>query len=122
MGVDTDRCCKEAGLKAAVLALLSEAKEQGVDRRKLQRKPYLKKVLIQPNQCSGAELTGFTREISNEGVGLLHAFPLDPKDIVIVIVSQDQTKFRLQSEITWCSPLGEGWLTTENALYRSVFR
>ena len=105
----TDSCCKEAGLKAAVCALLAEAIVQDVDRRKLQREPYFKKVCIQPNGDSGPELTGFAREISNEGVGLLHAFHLDPKDNVIVIMGPDRTPFRLQAEITWCAPLGEGW-------------
>ncbi len=101
-------CREESELQAAVGVLLSEARDQGIDRRKLQREPYLKKVLIQPD--SGPGVTGFTRDISDEGVGLLHSFPLKPKDTVIVsIAGPDQIPFRLQVETTWCSPLGDGW-------------
>ena len=101
-------CREEVDLKAAVGVLMSEASDQGIDRRNLQREPYLKKILIQTD--SGPGVTGFTREISDEGVGLLHSFPLKPKDNVIISNSRaDNIQFRLQVETTWCSPLGDGW-------------
>ncbi len=98
---------EELRLQAAVGVLLSEAMDQGIDKRNVQREPYFKKVTIQID--SGSVANGFIREISNEGVGLLHAFPLKPKDSVIVVVGSDRTPFRLQVEITWCESVGEGW-------------
>jgi hypothetical protein len=98
----------EVELQAAVAVLLCEATDLGIDRRSLQREPYLKRVLIQRDSASA--VTGFTREISDKGVGLLHSFALEPKDIVEVsIEGPHQMSYRLQVETTWCSPLGDGW-------------
>jgi hypothetical protein len=101
-------CREEVDLQSAVAVLLCEATDLGIDRRNLQREPYLKKVLIQRD--SGPAVTGFTREISDKGVGLLHSFALEPKDIVEVLIEgPHQMSFRLQMETKWCSPLGDGW-------------
>ena len=110
MGVDTGHYSKEAELRAVVCVLLSEATKLGIDRRILDHKPYLKKILIQRSEDPGPGLTGFTREISNKGVGLLHAFPLKPNDdIVIVVAGPDQTLYRLQVAVSWCKQFGDGW-------------
>ena len=107
VGIDDYR--EEAGLRAAVQAILSEATDLGIDRRRLDRKPYLKKVLIQRSENS-VPLTAFTREVCNNGVGLLHAFRLKPNDdIVVVIMGPDRAMYQLQVDVSWCEPLGDGW-------------
>ncbi len=109
MGRIADRIHEEIGLRTAVSELLSQALNQEIERRDLQREPFLAPVLIQPAGNSGPSLTGFSRDVSGEGIGLLHSFPLDRSETVVVFPGPNQEPFRLKVKIAWCKPFGEGW-------------
>ena len=67
-----------------ICRLLNEAKPDGtVERREDERRPFFRPVTI---LLVGGERgrTGFSREISTLGIGLVHAFPLQQFDEVIV--------------------------------------
>ena len=92
-------------LQATVTNLLSEAVSQDIERRRYQREPLLASVQIQSDGETWQQ--GFTRDISEEGVGLLHSFPLDPGEVVIKISCPGQKPKPLKVNLEWCKTFDE---------------
>ncbi len=109
MGSISENRDETIGLRAAVYELLSQALNEGIEGRNRLREPFLAPVFIQPEGDSGPSLTGFSRDVSAEGIGLLHSFPLDPKDIVVVFSGPNRKRVKLQIRIAWCKSFGDGW-------------
>jgi hypothetical protein len=109
VGNTTEYGNETIGLRAAVYELLSQALNQGIEGRNRLREPFLAPVFIQPEGESGPRLTGFSRDVSAEGIGLLHSFPLNSSDDVVVIPGPNRKPVKLQVKIAWCKPFGEGW-------------
>ena len=96
--------------RAAVCELLSEALSQDIERRSQQREPLLAMALIQTDRETDRWLTGLTRDVSDEGIGLMHSFPLDECTEVVVKISYAKRRsVLLEVMIEWCEPIGEGW-------------
>src|SRR5262245_54032471 len=53
--------------------------------------------------------SGFSREVSELGIGLLHKIELPPGDIELRIASEQGYSVRIRTRILWCSPCGEAW-------------
>ena len=100
----------DAKLDVNICRLLNESKPDGtVERREDERHPFFRPVTI---FLVGSERgrTGFSREISTLGIGLVHAFPLKQFDEVIVTVPHilsDTVSIRTQ--IQWCQPIAGIW-------------
>ena len=53
--------------------------------------------------------SGFSRDISPTGIGLLHNFNLIPGQVEISISTECGYSVRIRTQILWCTPCGEGW-------------
>lgn len=97
------------GLQAAVYEILADAIDQDINRRGNRREPLLTSVLIQPDEESDRWLTGLTRDVSPEGIGLIHFFPLECGECVIKVTYPNRKPKLLKIKIQWCRPFGDGW-------------
>lgn len=52
---------------------------------------------------------GFSREVSETGIGLLHNFPLRAGEIDVTIPTEQGYSVRIHTRIIWCTPCGEDW-------------
>lgn len=99
----------ESELVAGLYGLLSDAITHDIERRSKLRDPFIAPVVIYPNGDEGCCLTALTRDISTNGIGLVHAFPLECTDVVIKVFGADGKPTHLYARIEWCNSLGEGW-------------
>lgn len=99
------------GVPVAVLKLLETVQAEEDERRSVSREPFFRAVTVEVDHQGGPQqLSGFSRDISPKGIGLLHNFPLQPADeVVLTIHSENLGKIRVRSQIMWCSPCTEGW-------------
>lgn len=97
----------------AVRRLLDEAKEQVyrdlVERRSKVRYPFFRPVVLESDSPTKRSLSAFTRDISRNGVGLLHSMPLDLAEFRLRIPSEFGNQTTLRTRLVWCRPCGEGW-------------
>ena len=99
------------------LSLLSEVIREEVNRRVQQRFPYFRQVAI---RCGGkAWQSAFCRDISREGMGLVHKWPLVPGR-AIVRISDEEEEHEVSIDIRWCLPAGQGWFFS-GGKYASVW-
>ena len=109
-GIELTSTTVEAKLGDNICRLLNEAKPDGtVERREDVRHPFFRPVTI---FLVGSERgrTGFSREISTLGIGLVHAFPLQQFDEVIVTVPHYLSDtVRIRTQIQWCHPIAGVW-------------
>ena len=54
-------------------------------------------------------LSGFSREISETGIGLLHNAELRNSEVEVTIPTEQGYSVQIRTEIVWCTPCGEGW-------------
>ena len=99
----------ESELVAGLYGLLSDAITHDIERRSKLRDPFIAPVTIYPNGHENRALSALTRDISTEGIGLVHAFPLECTDVVIKVLGADGKPTHLYVSIQWCKSLGGGW-------------
>jgi hypothetical protein len=95
----------------AIHELVVEAHHEHVrDRRSETRYPFFRPVSleIQP----GSRFSAFTREISSQGIGLLHNFDIRPSEIELYIPHRKGQLIRVRTRIIWCQERGDGWFTS----------
>jgi hypothetical protein len=88
--------------------LLIEVAKGDAARRSQHRYPFYRPVIL----TVGAEKTtrsAFGRDISDTGIGLLHAMPLDTGPVMVQFPSVTCDDIGVRTHITWCSPIGDGW-------------
>jgi hypothetical protein len=91
----------------AIHELLLEAHQDvNRERRAVTRFPFFRRVSV---RTEGASPVVFSREISTQGIGLLHNVELPPGDLEIAIPSKRGYSIRVRTRIMWCHPCGEGW-------------
>jgi hypothetical protein len=82
------------------------------ERRAVDRQPFVRPVQIIPIR-PGANLTGFTRDVSRHGVSVIVSEPINPGTIATLkIHSLFGTPINLRAEVRWCDPFGEGWYSS----------
>ncbi|MEZ6102525.1 MAG: hypothetical protein R3E01_26590 [Pirellulaceae bacterium] len=59
--------------------------------------------------------SAFTRDVSEQGIGLLHAMPLEPGRITLETYLGEGKCIKNRVEITWCLPCGDGWFISGGA-------
>ena len=99
----------EHELVANLYGLLSDAITHDIDRRRHLREPFIVPFVIHPDGDENCCLTGLTRDISTEGIGLIHTFPLACKDAALKVFGDNGKPTLLYVKIEWCDPLREGW-------------
>ena len=80
-----------------------------VHRRLKQRQPFFRQVTITSGGAQRTQFSAFSRDISREGIGLLHSMPLEAHRVTLSIPTTASDRVELSTEITWCAPCGEGW-------------
>ncbi len=92
----------------AIYQLVLEAQNKHErDRRCEVRFPLFRPVSILVED--GRRYSAFSREISAYGIGLIHEFELEPKEVELMISSDQGFSIRVRTRIVWCEPCGEGW-------------
>ena len=92
----------------AIYSLLVEA--QANDKREAKwglRYPFFHNVSIRTG--AGTCYSAFSRDISEQGIGLLHNFELPLGEVGIAISSKQGYSVPLRARIAWCRSCGEGW-------------
>lgn len=89
--------------------LVKEASRDLTSNRRQRRIPFFRPTTIsirsQQHQCA----TGFSRDISSTGIGLLHRFRLDDSCTSVSIPTAMGGRTDISVEIAWCEPCGQGW-------------
>ena len=97
MAVNTNSVCS-AG--AAIYQLVVEAENRLMDRRTDVRSPFFRPASI--DMGNGRQYSAFTRDISNDGIGLIHNMELVPGEFDIRISSDQGHWVRVRTRIDWC--------------------
>lgn len=105
-------CIPYAELPGTVDKLLLEALYEVGDQRIAERRPFIKRVNVTFDGCEVFQRSAcFSRDISNDGIGLLHYKPMKLGDAVITIFSQLLGTIHMSCRIEWCRSCGDGWYT-----------
>ncbi len=97
-------------ISATIYDILLEARDSfEKETRSEMRYPYYRPLLI---KAGDALRSGFSREISQTGIGLLHRYELLRDEVLVTIASGQSYSVNLRTQILWCHPLGEGWFVS----------
>jgi hypothetical protein len=96
-------------LQEAIGLLLGEAKSIVEAYRAEQREPFCRPVTLTFSRGNLRRVTGFCKDISPTGIGLLHCMAVDPGEVVLTIPSVAAGILHVRSEILWCAPCRRGW-------------
>ena len=83
--------------------------EMPLDRRHSTRRPYFRPVTILVDKDTEPIRPAFVRDISAEGIGLVHNVALQPGKVTVRINRPGGQWVPLRVYITWCNSCGEGW-------------
>lgn len=106
-----DRLSKHE-LKLTVNHLLVEGRADLKNQRAHRREPFFKLVSISTAQEPRLRFTGYSRDISTNGMGLVHFVQLGPGPVIITIYSDTLGPVRIAAEIVWCNSIGDGWFAS----------
>jgi hypothetical protein len=90
--------------------LVQEANAATIAEQRLrQRLPFFRPASITLDDAESTEFSGFTRDISSGGVGLLHQTPLDMESVNVGIWTVTGRRDDICLKIRWCNSVGQGW-------------
>ena len=90
-----------------VYRILSEARASAKkEMRDEVRYPFFRPVTIDIGEF---HLSGFSREVSERGIGLLHNTILALGEVEVAISIKEGYSVQVRTQIGWCNPCGEGW-------------
>jgi hypothetical protein len=102
---------QEPSAGMAIHELVQEAHQDDQhERRTTVRFPFFRQVTLK--LPGGIRATAFSREISAEGIGMLHDVELPPGVVELTIPSKRGPAIRVRTRILWCHPCGHGWYTS----------
>ncbi|MGD9722465.1 MAG: PilZ domain-containing protein [Pirellulales bacterium] len=91
----------------AIHELVLEAYDEGKRERRVEtRYPFFRSVSL---HVDGRCHTGFSREISAHGIGLMHDVELAPGELEVSLPSRRGHTVRMRVRILWCRSCGDGW-------------
>jgi hypothetical protein len=94
-------------LKLGVCDILREARHnEKMEGRNDARHPFFRPVSIRDGDI---RLSGFSRDVSETGIGLLHNFELTLGEVEVRVPTDQGVSVHVRTRITWCTPIGEGW-------------
>jgi len=100
---------------AAQEMCLNEAIAEQTERRRLHRKPFLRKATISAWQDEMIAQPAFCRDISRDGIGLLHEVPLEPGMEFCVTIPLVGAELEIECEANWCQQVGKNQYFSGNA-------
>ena len=77
------------------------------DQRSELRYAFFRPVSIETED--GQKYSGFSREISEVSIGLVHNIDLNDREVEITSPSDGGYSIRVRTRIVWCQACGEGW-------------
>lgn len=89
--------------------LLEIARDTDQERRACGRTPFFYPAVFRLNENDTHQYSGFIRDVSPVGLGLLHGTPMDRKVIAVTTQFRDDPPVSVRLKIAWCRPCGEGW-------------
>ena len=97
--------CKDPSLE--IYKILSEARANAKkEMRDEVRYPFFRPVTIDIGEI---RVSGFSREVSERGIGLLHNTVLALGEVKVTISIKEGSFAQVRTKIGWCNPCGEGW-------------
>ncbi|MEX2113649.1 MAG: PilZ domain-containing protein [Pirellulales bacterium] len=81
--------------------------KQAEERRATPRFPFFRPVWVRV--AGGERRHAFSREISADGAGLMHGYPLEPGEVELSIVSRAGFLVNVVTRIEWCRSCGDDW-------------
>ena len=110
MSIESSEITKRPPGKA-IYQLIAEARDrEKLERRAETRYPFFRPVLIQ--QADGRQISAFSRDISERGIGLQHNLKLPLREVEITISSEQGYSVRVRTKIVWCRPCGDDWFVS----------
>jgi hypothetical protein len=95
-----------------VRVLMAQAAAALNDRRDKQRHPFFRPVTVCILGLDGVSIEGFSRDISETGLGLLTLIPLPTVKVSLGLEEPDGDTFRIVGDVVWTEPCGKGWYTS----------
>ena len=95
-------------MRSDALQLLEDAQKDGNARRECGREPYVHPVAALKLENDNNHHSAFIRDVSMNGVGLIHFVPIEPQRITILTRRYNDEVIDVLVDITWCLPSGEG--------------
>jgi hypothetical protein len=93
--------------------LLDEARDldyrEHGERRAKVRYPYFRPARVRAREAGGPSVAALTRDLSRQGVGLVHCEPIPLGEAVLVIERGDAAPVSLRMRTMWCRAVGDGW-------------
>ncbi len=101
----------------AMDVLINEAQAIEEQRSEL-RVPFFRPLSITSE--GGKPRPAFGRDLSPAGIGLMHAYELEPGLFTVEIPLEGRAPMRLQTKIAWCKPSGPEWHLSGGRILRVV--
>lgn len=79
------------------------------ERRDEPRHPLFCPVTLRTSECPTHLLSGFSREVSLGGIGLLHGTPIKQGATAVITVVTPEAHLSKSAVAVWSRPAGEGW-------------
>jgi hypothetical protein len=101
-----NECSGDAEIRAALAEFLSDGVSDG---RSAKRQPRFGPVKLFRPVGDQRYVSAFARDLSMEGIGLIHLVPLEPGQILMPLVLPSGRQIVLIVELLWCRDYGSGW-------------
>ena len=98
-------------LRTVLRPILSEAREEDERENPTHaRHPFFHPVTIALDE--GLQLSAFSRDLSAQGIGLLHYTPIPLEEVEIRIATGRGYLVTVRTRLTWCRPCGDGFFVS----------
>src|SRR5262245_18921912 len=116
--------CDETGIKAAVDSITKDTRHREMrclERRNDSRLPFQRGVEVFPlrdddTSDPGSQITAYTRDISQSGVGLMHDEAIQSSRVLLRFELHGGESMQLVVLLTWCRYLGDFWYSSGGRL------
>ncbi len=96
--------------KPQSLFLVSAVVGEKLNRRLHRRFPLFRPVVL--NSADGQQTAAFSRDVSQNGIGLVHRYPITAGHTVITMQSSFGTEIVAETYIERCVVIGQGWYSS----------
>lgn len=83
--------------------------EHILERRTAERFPFFVQMNLAPADASEPHVFAYSRELSTDGLGLLHTVPLPTGAVYEIAAADPRFPFRQHAEVIWSRYAGQGW-------------